>query len=325
MSPDGRYVLVGTRHYGHGDHLELMRPYGGGLTRVARIPLAAQPGEWSVDGKEVAFLALTDNRTELLRMRIDGGTISPVAAARPLAARPVGWVPGSRDVFYFSCTHYVLKDCEAGDVMAVAAGGGVPRVVVSMSGRNAGRSFLWSPDGNWIARGAEDCSTASCRETTFVVSAATGAQQARVAGRPVTWTPDSGRLLVADAKSRLVEVSVLGGSARQVLEAGVNPPMSDPRGLWDRPGQRVALATPDGIVVLDRSGRMLADFREHCAPPPGGCSEYDGGLSWTPDGNSVLYARRAPYRGPGKREGGIYLLDIRTGKSTLLLADTVEW
>ena len=74
-----------------------------------------------------------------------------------------------------------------------------------------------------------------------------------------------------------------------------------------------------GIVVLNRKGEIIADYRER-----GKVFYYDGQVSWSRDNKTILFSKRASeYQQP--YEGGIYKMKDDGTQIRLIIADKAGW
>jgi hypothetical protein len=193
-----------------------------------------------------------------------------------------------------------------------------------------GSNPIWSPDGRWILY--ESGGPAS-REV-HVVAADGGPDRKIADGWAITWSPGSDAVVYLSHTSRvhpnLAHVYLVNadGSGRTQLfsdvVAGGRP--EDPARLWSPDGTRLALAMADGgglgpregIVVVDRKGRVVRDLRKH------DWFHYGETLSWR-DERTIVFSKT--YNPPSietrlaRDPGGIYALDVESGQERRIIGD----
>jgi hypothetical protein len=150
-----------------------------------------------------------------------------------------------------------------------------------------GFPIAWSPDGRWIAL--------QCGQKIRLVRD-DGTEERTVAkGRAIGWEPQGLRIVYKLARE-LRSIESDGTRDRLILAGASAPGEMDPRRMWDPRGTRLALfvgqsgypltvaETIRGIAIVDASGAVSLDTR-HVEPE----IEYQPQLSWTPDGESLVY------------------------------------
>ncbi len=105
-----------------------------------------------------------------------------------------------------------------GEVFDVPVGKGVTRNLTRSSNSND-RDASWSPDGKWIAWIGD----ATGETELYLYDTAKGESKQLTSGadtyiRGIQWAPDSKHLYFTDRKNRFVEVDVLSGAKRTVME-----------------------------------------------------------------------------------------------------------
>ncbi len=138
-------------------------------------------------------------------------------------------------------------------------------------------------------------------------------------GMPANWFPDSTHLLLSrfeDAVKKppsLWEISILGGTARRVVEAGFSAAVArDGRtiayleGPWD--AQSIWLADTDM-----NTSRKFAEAGEGSA---------FGAVSWAPDGHHFVTVRATHTAGSERTERRIEVFDLADAQPKLILSDS---
>lgn len=169
----------------------------------------------------------------------------------------------------------------------------------------------WSPDGQWIIhKRSGDAGGA------WIIRP-DGSGERRIEldkhyGWPLIWTPDSQAIFVSVRGARCdknlctndLYLINLDGTQRKLVLQGVDDIWFRPpnfRCSWDSTGLRFALGvnTPErinGIVIFDRFGNILADFRKGWSP-----HNYLG-VCWSPDKKTLFFTKQ-PFL--GETTGGI--------------------
>lgn len=238
---------------------------------------------WSPDGNYLAGAVPNADGSTIVVMRPDGSERREVG--------PGGYSPAwSPDGTRLAWT--------TGDALVVTDGNLTPSEL-AVSTRSAG-NLRWSPDGSLIAFDAIDCPACPPDEpiagdppsATWIVGPdGSGARQ--VTGGDYSgladWSADGATLsfiqydLSGEFATRAYLLSVEGGDRRYLLDsAAVTPPPA-----WSPDGTRLAMATPDGIVVAggDGSGASLL------VPSDGGA--FLGDVLWSPSGAWLAYTSSA--------------------------------
>ncbi|MEO6526544.1 MAG: protein kinase [Gemmatimonadaceae bacterium] len=140
-SVDGK-SLVYTSNSGGSSDLYRMPSTGGAAVQLTSDSTNEFAPMWSPDGKEIAFRTVRDGRMQLMVMSADGGSASPVTAARPRGEDwsadgtriALGGDPGRRE-----------------PIQVVTRTDGVWSDPAPIAGTEGGTSPRWSPDGRSLA------------------------------------------------------------------------------------------------------------------------------------------------------------------------------
>ncbi len=275
-SPNGRQIV-----FLRADDVDLVRPDGGGLRRIARRGLA--PAVWSLDGKRLAFAQHVDRVGEPSRVAL---TVKPLAgparhfglesASSEMVGGP-SWAPNARGLIYAS-----VSDENDLELFSITPHGRGLRQLT----RNRVDDFdpAWSPEGRRIAfaRGAIDRNENRVRRSSLYLMDSSGGHPRRLTrGGPDTapsWAPGGKRIVFA--RSGIVYILDLPTSRARSLQAGVDP-------AWSPDGRLIAFADDTRLVVVRPSGRGTRTL-------------FDGGdregtraeisrPSWSPDGRSIAF------------------------------------
>jgi Tol biopolymer transport system component len=241
FSPDGAQVLF-ARPDGASTSLYRAAVLGGEARRVVE---GATEGDWSPDGKRVAFL----------RLQSEGGqtvTVATVAAADGSEAREVArvpggmraprWSPDGREIAVVPVPGALLAGAQQG-VVIVSVENGAVRTVPAPDARRNISAAAWTAGGEIVYLQAESVVSAAGSTAMLVRQ---DAKTGRVASQ--TWSPSSALVLdvlgdgrvVFDTRSprqNLREVTLAAGGAadRRWLSRGESTdrqPVYSPDGQW---------------------------------------------------------------------------------------------
>jgi hypothetical protein len=315
FSPDGRYLLAEGVVPPRNSEIFLMRADGSEVRNVTQHPADDGAPAWSPDGRAIFFKSDREGepgeRYAYYRMNLDGSGVAKIVSDVALFS-PIDWSPdGARIVFH------------GREGIATCAADGTHRRTLAAKGSHP----VLSPDGKWILYW-----TWKADEMRAV--SLDGSHDRLIAkGHALAWTPDGKAIFYVSPwegqnKPRHVyRIDADGKNQRMVLENVQFTSINHPRRLWNPAGDLVALAVEpavaaklhNGIVILDREGNIVRDFRKADK------FLYGGSLSWSPDGKTVAYDKFYIAL-PGERvspgyPGGIYLLNVETAEVKQLIAN----
>lgn len=342
FSPDGKRILFVSNLAGN-YAIFVSRPDGTEMKNLTNHPSDNGGPVWSPDGRFIVFSSDRDGQIELYRMKPDGTGLVNLTQ-NPADDTGVQFSSdGKKIVFYRGTPVYVTPTPEQ---LALAKRLGLKEkllsdyknphlVVASDDGSNqrvlvqGGEMPRWSPDGQWILYRSRS------NEIRIIRPDGSGARKV-IDGTPIAWTPDSKAIFYSpsrqgiDKPAHIYLVNIDGTENKKCLE---NVAASgywfhvDSRRFWDSSGSRIALAVHrligrqdnNGIVVLNRQGQMIADYREQGKP-----FDYGDQVSWSRNGKTILFSKwgsdyRLPY------EGGIYTMKDDGTETRLIIADKAGW
>ena len=272
VSPDGRTILFASSR-GNSNSISIwaMNANGGAQRSLA---LGRDP-TWSRDGTRIAF----ERDEDVMTMTASGTDVRRVARGHSPAWSPAG---------------DALAWIDDQTVRVGAPDGSSTRAVFSTTSLVS--TPAWSPDGKQIAVGAEVLLESGAVFHGLVVLPAAGGEARRLASVPAgdtffelapRWSPDGAR--IAFVRGRRIAVARVADSAVVMLTTPGSG-IADSRPAWSPDGRLVAFArgARDVFVVPSAGGRARAVGREDVHARLG----YSDELSWTPNGRSLVYARR---------------------------------
>ncbi len=248
---------------------------------IARQPTISNPKP-SPDGLRIAYLSMSDARTDLFTLS-ESGVTRQITSDHAVGSGSYNWSPDGSELVFTSATDGKLWICPAD--------GGIPRRVTRIEGTH--HSPVFSPDGRHIAF------LNLCPESVDLMVVSTDDMHLRQVSRgsdiPMapTWSPD-GQLLVWHAYP--FDAMPWDQSALMVADAFEN---DSPRVLasGDRTAYAQAAYSPDGsriVCVCDQSG--VLNLMEMNADGSGQrILHHDqwehGEPTYSPDGKSICYTR----------------------------------
>ena len=316
FSHDGSSILVQAK-----SDLLLLGPDGSTIANLTKGVGTNTSARWSPDGRWVIFTSDRDGQKDIYRIRPDGSdSINLTNTIADDEDNPV-YSPDGERIIYYRCTKK-RKECVNGHLVTAHADGRSQRIFA-----RDGWEAWWSPDSRWIAY-------IDIRGKGIWVQSPDGDDRRKlVDGKPISWTPDGSAIFYRpprggfDKNADVRRINIDGTGDRLVLkDYSVDEWWGgDPQRFWDPSGLLLALVVyraiglrDGGVVIVDRDGNVVSDFREQ-----GGGFDYAHTSSWSPDGNWVLFRK---YSGaPGQKWiGGAYLLNVRTSQQRQVIADEVQ-
>lgn len=315
FSPDGKSLLVQAFVPPRNNEIFIVSADGAEVRNLTHHPASDSSPHWSPDGRAILFFSDRDGREAMFRMNADGSGVARIPG-QASALGTLSWSPDGTSILF---------EGKEGVTMA-AADGSRPRVLA-----RDGKEPIWSPDGRRILYWRFP-------QWEMRVVSIDGSEDRRIGdGTPITWTPDGKAVFymspwAGQGKPRhVLRVNIDGSDARKVLEnVRLSGTIADADRLWSPDGSRLALAVEStagwrhvtGIVILDRDGRIVRDFRK---------AEwflYDSTVSWR-DADTLAFSRL--YLSPWiewklpKDSGGVYLLDTHSGNIRHVLRNKSIW
>lgn len=300
---------------GAGPALFLADRDGGRATRVSEAGEAVRGIEWSPDGSRLAYAACEDEGGERC-------TIFTVAAAGGERVRlgegsAPHWSPDGRRIAFVKSRGgarelYVTdsdRDAPRQKTVTLEDGDG--------GGVTASAADPWSRDGRFLAVTRLEGGEAS----EVLLVRGDGQWESRVSGELeeaafLGWSPDGEKLLLAGRRGggrpQLFLVGSDGAGLRAVGERFIQG-LATVRAAWSADGALIAVASQEGVVVLD-----AATFEVRWAA--GGACEGAGGIEWTSaqavwftrgcDGGERALVERDFSEGTEQRTAGVSALEF---------------
>jgi dipeptidyl aminopeptidase/acylaminoacyl peptidase len=305
ISPDGQRVAYVVSEPSldknvHEANLYMVPAAGGSPTRMTygtRIfsqPRPAPHLRWSPDGTSLSFIALIEDRPQVVVMSMNGGEARAVTSAKE-GTTIFEWSPDGKRVAYLA------PDPAPGQEEA----------------RKKDKSFVIEVDRNerppriWVQDLAGGTARALTPADHFVAA--------------LFWSPDGSSVAYAASPmggfngqfhTRIYAVPLSGGEPRAVVDReGMNTsPQYSPDGRWI------------GFISTGGVAEMVSTWGLHVAPAAGGAAirnlsqetgNWVGEFVWTPDSRRVLLIPNegTAQRGPGMFEQPIFRAWIETGRT----------
>lgn len=316
FSPDGSSIFVQSKA-----DLLLFRPDGSLIANLTEGVGTNTNARWSPDGRWIIFTSDRDGQKDICRIRPDGGDFTNLTKTVADDEDYAAYSPDGAKIVFHRCKKKA-KECVNNHLVIANTDGTGQRIFAS-----DGWQAWWSPDYRWIAyidvRG----------NGIWIQSPDGGGRRKLVDGKPISWTPDGTAIFYrpprggTDKNADVRRINVDGTGDRLVIkDYSVDEWWGgDPLRFWDPSGLLLALVVyreigvrDGGVVIVDRDGNVVSDFRER-----GNGFDYAHTASWSPDGNWVLF--RKYYGAPGhKWIGGAYLVNVRTAQQQQVIADDVQ-
>jgi len=149
-SPDGRWRAYAAREDGTGAFRIYLEPADGGRpTPLTPASMDAVQPAWSPDGRRLAFQAPADGSREIWVVPVAGAMPENVTRTPTVDEGHPGWSPEGDSLVFDA----VAEAFDGAALVVQAVDGGGRRVVWDGPGPDLVPS--WSPDGRWIAFGAD--------------------------------------------------------------------------------------------------------------------------------------------------------------------------
>ncbi len=341
FSPDGKHIVYLARSVPvqKSDIFErkldifINLPDGTGEQNLTQHPDDYWHPVWSPDGQFIYFIL----QRGLYRIRNDGTELRIISKDLASAYESnFNLSPDGKEIVFAQEIPGTPPKKEKVLVIA-SADGSNQRVLVK-----GGLRPQWSPDGQWIlhqrdgdAGGAWILHPDSSGERRIELD--------NHFGSPFVWTPDSQAIFAyvrgahcndVLSQRNLCPLDVylinLNGTGRQLVLQDLDNSfvsvttisLNFPRS-WDSSGTRLVLAVntktqSNGILILDRYGGLLADFRPKC------CSTHHFlDACWSPDGKTIWFKMTPGV--PGETTGGIFSIKGDGTGEKQVIPDNIVW
>jgi dipeptidyl aminopeptidase/acylaminoacyl peptidase len=329
FSPDGKHIAYVARPLGEKEYdIFISLPDGTGERNLTQHPARDGHPVWSLDGQFIYFESNRDGHGEIYKMWIDGTELKNISQ-NPANDQSFDLSPDGNKIIFERRNPKAYKEVE---LVIASADGANQRVLVK-----GGWRAQWSPDGQWILHSR----VGDGRGAWIIYPDGSGERRIELDkhfGWPLVWTPDSQAIFASVRGARCdkylcpsdVYLIDLDGTKGKLVLQDVDTDWVKPpnfRCSWDSTGSRLALAMNtleringdlkrNGVVIFDRLGNILADFRSHQFQ-----HDYFN-LCWSPDSKTFFFTKR-PWLGETK--GGIYAMnDDGTGERQVV-PDNIVW
>jgi Tol biopolymer transport system component len=331
FSPYGDAILVEAKR-----DLVLIRPDGTLIANLTEGVGFNDNARWSPDGWWIVFSSTRDGQADIYRIRPDGTELTNLTnTPTEDEDHPVYSPDGTRLIFSRSTikehkktrhpdgSYYEWNETLNTHLVIGNADGTGQRILAP-----DGWQAWWSQDSRWIAYLDKNGGG-------IWIQSLDGTQKHKlVDGRLIAWTPDGKAIFYrpprkgTDKNADVRRINVDGTGDRLVLKdysVGEWWP-GDPQRLWNPTGSLLALVVyreigvrDGGVVIVDRDGNIISDFREQRSG-----FDYDPTASWSADGNWVLFRK---YFGDPRIgwKGGVYMVNVRSGQERQVIADIVQF
>lgn len=265
------------------DDLYVMDGDGSNLAPLTHGLETSVPPVWSPDGARIAFVCCLPSRDSIYLVGADGSGLRRLVSASGEVGRPA-WSPDSTRIAYSSYQEHRIYEIRTEDSKA--------HVLVE-----DGTDPAWSPDGSVLAFLSDRDG-----DLEIYTQRAGGTSPLQLTGNEAAdyaplWSPDGSRLAFVSERDGNPETYVMNadGSDQTNLSASSDP---DDFPAWSPDGARVAYVSYlDGadpytigagnaeifIALVDGSSRV------NLTKDPA----WDGDPAWSPDGQAIVFTRRA--------------------------------
>jgi TolB protein len=242
-------------------HLYRMKPDGSEV--VDLTPTAdGQEGDWSPDGRQIAFASYRDGNAEIYLMNADGTGVRRLTHDPADDTDPT-WSPDGRRIAFVSTRS------GGSNVYAMSLDGSG---VVSLTGEAGGFQPSWSPDGTSLAfsRVVRLCQFDVCVADVFVMPAA-GGNATNLTRNPSgtayepAWSPDGAR--IAYSQDRQIWTIRVDGTGKAPVTGG-QAFVQDVGVVWSRDGSKLAvtrLLENAEVFILNADGSEPTDISNNPA------------------------------------------------------------
>lgn len=239
-SPDSRYIAYLSRRTGTSD-IWIVDVTTGEQRQLTNDIRDDNTPRWSPDGRWMAFISDRGGQTDLWLMRVEGGNATRLTNDRAVEFNP-RWTPDGRSITYG-------QGSVESELVLQPAGGGEPRVLVSLPGYNilsgdlspAGKTILFASDRS----GNSDIWSVPVAGGEPVVFAASPVLD----GEP-RYSPDGGQVLFRSDRGGTIDLWVVpaaGGEPRRLTsDAAI-----EQNHAWSPDGRSIAYGSNRGVAGGD--------------------------------------------------------------------------
>jgi Tol biopolymer transport system component len=216
VSPDGRWVAFHSSI--PQEDLFVVRPDGSGLRQITNDAARDRFPRWSPDGSRLAFQSDRGGTYEIWTLRPDGSGMDRATPPDGNPAYPV-WSPDGRTL--------ALTLINQGSALVDLSQPLTRRKLAAIPpayGRLRFYPSSWSPDGRWIAGGADEMDGRSAPGIFLYSPETQGYRTLTGEANVPRWMPDGRSLLAfgSERRQRIVAVDARSGAVREVLSARPN-------------------------------------------------------------------------------------------------------